>query len=209
MTSTGVPDDAYTLAWYCVQLLVDTIRDLSPLSYASQKKPEADNNTMKADDRTHRLTLMLISTISSLPMTIMLRALDEIYIIIRASYSYSSSRDDRGVDDGNKDDGGSQLERKGRKKELVEALFTEILEKIGDCEKEAAMKWWYTYRPVLISESGDVDGGKGEGPLDTILLASSSWFTKRWKGVEKVKDVDSTGGREKNQLSDSVILSRL
>ena len=198
----------YTLAWYCVQLLVDTIRDISPLFYTSLKKPEADNNTVKADDRTHRLTLMLISTISSLPMTIMLRTLDEIYIIIRA-YSYSPSRDDRGVDDSNKDDGGSQSERKGIKKELLEALFTEILDKIGDCEKEAAMKWWYTYRPVLISESGDVDGGKGQGPLDMILLASSSWFTKCWKGVEKVKDVDTAGGREKNQLSDSAILSRL
>ena len=62
---------------------------------------------------------------------------------------------------------------KGERKELLEALSTEILEKIGDCKKEAAMKWWYTYRPVLISESEDVDGGKGQGPLDTILLASS------------------------------------
>ena len=94
MTSTGVPDDAYTLAWYSVQLLVDAIRDLSPLSYTSQKKPEADNNTMKADDRTHRPTLMLIST-------------------------YSPSRDDMGVDDGNKDEGSSQSERKGRKKRVI------------------------------------------------------------------------------------------
>ena len=91
----------------------------------------------------------------------------------------------------------------------MEALSTEILVKIGDCKKEAAMKWWYTYRPVLISESEDVDGGKGQGPLDTILLASSPWFTKCWKGVEKVKDVDTAGKREKNLLSNSVILSRL
>ena len=58
MTSTAVPDDAYALAWYCVQLLVDTIRDLSPLSYtytaqnpdsqgiAYQEKPdEAENES--------------------------------------------------------------------------------------------------------------------------------------------------------------------
>ena len=35
MTSTAVPDDAYALAWYRIQLLVDTIRDLSPLFYTS------------------------------------------------------------------------------------------------------------------------------------------------------------------------------
>ncbi|KAF8816916.1 hypothetical protein BYT27DRAFT_7219497 [Phlegmacium glaucopus] len=35
--STGAPGDTYTLAWYCVQLLIDTIRDLSPpLPYTSQ-----------------------------------------------------------------------------------------------------------------------------------------------------------------------------
>jgi hypothetical protein len=208
MTSTGVPDDAYTLAWYCVQLLVDTIRDLSPLSYYSQnpegqgtarkKVDEEDNiDIMKADDdRTHRLSLMLISTISSLPVTIMLRALDEIYIIINA------------IDDGNKDDEeeeeeGSQSERNGRgKKELLEALFSEILEKIGDGEKEAAMKWWYTYCRVLISESGGYV--EGQGPLG----ASS----KKKKGVEKVekKDVDDVAaGEKKPTSSNSSILSRL
>ena len=227
MTSTaGVPGDTYTLAWYCVQLLVDTIRDLSPLSYTlrnprdqgtpRKKLVEADNDTMKVDDdRIHRLSLMLISTISSLPTTIMLRALDEVYIIISA-YSYSSpSRDDSGVNDGNNKEGSQQSERKGgRKKELLEALFSEILEKISDCEKEAAIKWWYTYRPVLISESGHVDGGGGkgkEGLLGTILLgSSSSWFTKRWRGVEKVKDVDAVGEGERNQSSsNSLVLSRL
>ena len=153
---------------------------------------------------------MLISTISSLSMTIMLRTLDEICIIIRG-YSSLPSRDDSDVNDGNKDEG-SQSEKKERKEELLEALFSEILEKTGGCEKEAAMKWWYTYRPVLISESGHVDGGKvqeGQGPLGTILLASSFLFTKCRRGGEKVKNVDAVGEREKAQLSNSSILSRL
>jgi len=136
---------------------------------------------------------MLISTISSLPMTLMLRALDEIRIIIMTAYSHSSSRsrDDSGVDDGNKDeeDEASQSERKGRRKVLLEALFCEILEQMGDREKEGAIKWWYTCRPDLISESD------GEGKL-----TSSSWFTKRRRGVEKAKN-----GEEEN----SAVLSRL
>lgn len=218
MTSSGVPGDTYTLAWYCVQLLIDTIRDLSPPSqnpkgkHKAQEKLEADN-TKKADDRTHRLSLMLISTISSLPMTIMLRALDEIRIIIITAYSHSSSssrsRDDSGVDDGNKDDDNeaSQSERKGRKKELLEALFSEILDKMGDREKEGAIKWWYTHRPVLILESDGEGKEWRQGPLGTVLLTSSSWFTKRRRGVEKAKD----GEREENQNqpSNSPVLSRL
>ena len=107
----------------------------------------------------------------------MLRALDEVYIIISANSYSSPSRDGSGVDDGDSKEGSQQSERKrGRKKELLETLFSEVLEKIGDCEEEAAMTWWYTYRPVLISVSGDVDGGGGkgeEGLLGTILLGSS------------------------------------
>ena len=249
--TTGVlgNDTSYTLAWYCVQLLVDTIRDLSPLSCTSSRNPKsqgrpptpkekladdpADSDTTKAGaatavtaddddgDRIHRLSLMLISTISSLPVTIMLRALDEVYHIIISAYSSPSPSQEGGggggggvvVDNGNNEEGSQQSERrKRRKKELLEALFSEILEKIGDCEKEAAMKWWYTYRPVLISESGHVDNGEGLGMMH--------WFTKRWRGVEKkVEDVDGVGGerererereREKNRLSsNSVVVSRL
>ena len=242
--SSGVlgSDTSYTLAWYCVQLLVDTIRDLSPLLYTSSRNPKsqgrpptpkekladdpADSDTTKAsaaaaaavddnddDGRIHRLSLMLISTISSLPVTIMLRALDEVYRIITSAYSSPSpSRDGGGgggvVDNGNNEEGSQRSERrKRRKKELLEALFSEILEKIGDCEKEAAMKWWYTYRPVLVSESGHVDNGEGLGMM--------RWFTKRWKGVEKkVEDMDGERERErereKNRLSsNSVVVSRL
>ena len=57
------------------------------------------------------------------------------------------------------------------------------------------MKWWYTHCRVLVSESGRVNGQ--EGLLGTILVASSSMFTKRRRGVEeKVKDVDVIGERE-------------
>ena len=198
---------------YYVQLLVNTIRDLSPLPYTSQnpesqgtayqKKPdEADTMRADDDDRTHRLSLMLISTISSLPMTIMLRALDEIYIIINA-YSYSSSSSPRDkkssvVDDGNKEEEeGSQSDserkrRRRKKKELLEALFSEILEKIGDCKKAAAMKWWYTYRPILISD------------------LESGGYVDQGKVGKKYVSVDDVAG-EKNQMSssNSSILSRL
>ena len=230
-TSAGVlgSDTSYTLAWYCVQLLVDTIRDLSTLSYTSQNPKSqgpptpkekladgpADSDLAKAsaddDDRIHRLSLMLISTISSLPVTFMLRALNEVYNIIISAYSYSSpspSQDGGSggvvVDNGNKE-GSQQSERKRRKKELLDTLFSEILEKIGDCEKEAAMKWWYTYRPVLVSESGHVESQEALGKIH--------WWTKRRRGDEKVKDLDAVGEREKEKngssSNSSFVVSRL
>ena len=52
------------------------------------------------------------------------------------------------------------------------------------------------------SESGHVDGQ--EGLLGKILLASSSWFTKRQRGLgKKVKGVDLIREREENQRSSS------
>ena len=226
MTSTtaGVlgSDTSYILAWYCVQLLVDTIRDLSPLSYTSQNPKSqgpptpkekladgpADSDSMKAgaddDDRIHRLSLMLISTISSVPVTFMLRALDEVYNIIISAYSPPSLLQDGGGGVVDKE-GSQQSERQRRKKELLEALFSEILEKIGDCEKEAAMKWWYTHRPVLVSESGHVERQEA--------LGKTHWLTKRWRGDEKVKDLDAVGEREKGKnrssSNSSFVVSRL
>jgi len=48
----------------------------------------------------------------------------------------------------------------GRRKELVEELFKEILEKVGDREKEAVMRWWYNVRAELL---GNGDGKREEG----------------------------------------------
>ena len=42
-----------------------------------------------------------------------------------------------------------------RRKELVEELFREILENVGDREKEVIMRWWYEVREELV--------GRGDG----------------------------------------------
>ena len=77
----------------------------------------------------------------------------------------------------------------------MEALFSEILEKIGDREKEAAMKWWYTYRPILISnlESGGYVDDQGK--------------VRKKDPSANVDDV--TAGEKNETSSNSSILSRL
>jgi hypothetical protein len=42
-----------------------------------------------------------------------------------------------------------------RRKELVEELFKEILERVGDREKETVMRWWYDIRTELLEGEGE------------------------------------------------------
>lgn len=53
------------------------------------------------------------------------------------------------------------------RKELIEELFKELLERVGDREKEIVMRWWYDEREGLIGrkivegEEENRDGGAG------------------------------------------------
>jgi hypothetical protein len=96
-------------------LILDKIQQLAT--------EEANMGNVK--ERLHRLRLMLISTVPSLPLPLMIRVLDEIRDIIVNM--------------------GEVLVRT----ELADALFVEILENVGDREKEASMRWWYTNRLKL------------------------------------------------------------
>jgi len=177
--SVSAPEDKYTLAWYCVQLILDTIKELSAPPQNPNGKGKAKPQTEAVEqspEHVHRLHLMLISTISSLPLPLMLRALDETRRLITA---YPDGAVNTIAAAGDPEESG-----KGDKAELLEALFSELLEKTGDQEKEAAIKWWYKYRPVLLSgisngeeedgtllscfKSQKTGGGHGREPKDVI-----------------------------------------
>ncbi|KLO17280.1 hypothetical protein SCHPADRAFT_994449 [Schizopora paradoxa] len=66
-----------------------------------------------------RLHLTLISLTSNISVTLLGRILDEVGKVIE----------------------GEKVPR--RKKILIDALYEELVEKFGDMEKEAALKWWY------------------------------------------------------------------
>ena len=206
-TSGGAPDDMYTLAWYCVQLILDTIEELSPQTQNSKANGKAnarteteaeDDTKTTTTDRVHRLHLMLISTISSLPLALMLRALEEARRLITA-YPADSDADGVGAVDAEEETG------KGGKAELLEALFDELLEKTGDREKETAMRWWYKYRPELISEKASM---KGEEEKGTFL----SWFKHRRAdemGLNEVREPKDATVGEETSGSPNATLSRL
>lgn len=69
-------------------------------------------------ERVHRLHLALVSTVSSVPLLLLQRVLAMLRDVIRAE------NDDK------------------KRTELVDALFEEIIDGVGDAEKEFAVHWW-------------------------------------------------------------------
>lgn len=140
MFSPNGSEEAKALPWYCIQLLLDTIDELSPPS-ANRSKEKGNTQTQGSTEQLHRLHLMMISAVSSLSVPLMLRCLDHIRDLINA---YPTLMSDSGVD---------EMTSKTRKLELLEALFSELLEKADEGQKEPAMRWWYSNRPTLVSET--------------------------------------------------------
>ena len=153
--------ESHNLAWYCIQLLLDTIHELSPLAMN-----DSDGKGKAEEAQLHRLQLALISTVSSLPQSLMLRCLDHIRNLISA---YPRKPDGSvAVND-------EATAKWGRKTELVEALFHEILEKISDQDlKGAAMSWWYRNLPMLIPEQNIVQSDLKDGTGRAVELKGKS-----------------------------------
>ena len=161
---------------------------------------KARGDDVKVEDRSvervHRLRLVLISMVSSLPLLLMSRVLEEIRIILLTTTTSAApppaDSDEESAAEGR------------RRKELVEALFAEFLEGVGDREKEAAIRWWYQHRPMLISgREEEKEKEEGEG---TVV---GSWI----KGVKKELNgaVNEELGRESRSdaARDQGVVSRL
>ncbi|KAK7690115.1 hypothetical protein QCA50_006763 [Cerrena zonata] len=81
-----------------------------------------------SSDYLHRLHLALVATLPSVSLILLPRLLEAIHILAVKN---------------------AEPEKKG---ELVDTMFKEILENIGDQEKEYAMRWWYDHRNALGDE---------------------------------------------------------
>ncbi|KAG6333814.1 hypothetical protein ID866_5274 [Astraeus odoratus] len=94
----------YALPWFSIQSL---------LNVCNASSPTTDG------DRVHRLHLALVSSVSSVPLTLLPRLLLAVKSVIETT----------------KDDD-------VRHGELLEALFEEIINNVGDAEKALAVCWW-------------------------------------------------------------------
>ena len=163
--NTHDASDSAALAWYCIETLIDAIRELSNNTLADSGKTGnkgKDAHTMippATESHLHRLHLTLVATVPSLPLPLMLPVLDRIRDIVLEKDLSSLPHVEHHV----RSDIGASSKGRGnippeRKAELVDALFREILERVGDMEKEAAMRWWYVNLEEL---RGAIQGGDG------------------------------------------------
>jgi hypothetical protein len=79
-------------------------------------------HTLPAESRAQRLRLALVACLPALPLPLLARALDAL----------------RGVLDG--------MPAGAERKEVADALFAELLERVGDGQKAFAMGWWARHR---------------------------------------------------------------
>jgi hypothetical protein len=110
------------LASFCVQSLLDVLSTLSPHATSGSNAPVQGDA-----ERAHRLRLMLVSSLPTIPLKVLPRGLEEIRKCI--------------VGEG----------EKGRRGELVGEVLKEILERVGDTEKVIVMKWWQSNRDSFSS----------------------------------------------------------
>ncbi|KAJ3976861.1 hypothetical protein EV361DRAFT_789464 [Lentinula raphanica] len=105
----------FSLAWYSMGELLLAIRNL-----------ENDESHL---EQKHRLRLTFVSCVSTLPLALLGRFFEEIDRLDEESRGNSADA--------------TELVQQGHKRtELMETLFREISEVVGDREKEFVLRWW-------------------------------------------------------------------
>ncbi|KAF5369431.1 hypothetical protein D9758_002821 [Tetrapyrgos nigripes] len=145
---------------YAVRELVKATRELEEASATA---------TQAQQDQLHRLRLALISSISALPIPLLNEVLEEMKRVVVGLNGTLALAWTKGKGDGRrvkvKRNGGKgkQKERENiadvdeanvkelekQRDEIVKALYREILERVGDREKEVVVRWWYENLEVL------------------------------------------------------------
>jgi hypothetical protein len=133
--------DSLVLPQFCIDALLSAIQGPSPPSTSTMPPSSEDER-----GRLHGLHLTLISALPSLPLPLLSRTLETIRSIILS------------LPDGDE-----------KRKELIEELFKEILERVGDKEKEVVMRWWCEVREELV---GGIRRDNGKGGREESHLPS-------------------------------------
>lgn len=101
------------------------------------------NTSEHDDERHHRLHLTLISCVPSVPLCLLPGLLDPIRLFIDGAHDEK------------------------KRQELIDALFAEIKERVGDREKEYMVRWWGDLRMKWAHTGPGREGIQGGHSLDT------------------------------------------
>lgn len=132
---TGPSRNGIALARLCIDALLHTINS-SPSINASSGEDKSEETDAQIEELT-RLRLALISLVPNVTIQLLPYLLKDV---------------DRIID--------TEKDRR-RKRILIDAVFDEILERVGDEEKEFAMRWWNERLPFW-----------SEGLVDTVTSTS-------------------------------------
>ncbi|RPD77986.1 hypothetical protein L226DRAFT_544371 [Lentinus tigrinus ALCF2SS1-7] len=147
--------DADSMAWYCIEVLLDAIRHAraAPVKATLPYSPDAQASSSSSSssppapaqesfdvpsEHLHRLHLTLIATVPSVSLTLLPRLLTEVKAIV-VSVSAPSPVNQA-----------TEKRIEEMRTELVEALFKAISQDVGDAEKDYAIEWWYENREELV-----------------------------------------------------------
>lgn len=140
-----------SMAWLCVEVLLDAIRNSRSAPSSSLPLPLSSSSVSPIppthSEHLHRLHLTLIALVPSVRLALMPRLLQEVKAIVLSSTAADRAEEQR--------------------EELVQALFKAILQDVGDAEKEYAIGWWLENREALADEREDPlhDSLETEGTL--------------------------------------------
>ncbi|KAJ4493219.1 hypothetical protein C8R41DRAFT_831305 [Lentinula lateritia] len=110
----------YTLAWYCISELLSAIQNLG--------------NDISDLEQKHRLHITLIACVSALPLSLLGRFFEEIDGVLRVDRESKDSEDMAA----------STMQDQNRT-ELIQALYRELSQMVGDREKEYVLRWWTAF----------------------------------------------------------------
>lgn len=121
---TGPSHNGLALARLCIEELLQAINSYSPPSMNASSSEDASEETDAQIEELTRLRLALISLVPNVTIQLLPYLLQDIDRIICAEQD------------------------RRRKRNLIDAVFDEILERVGDEEKEFAMCWWNERLPL-------------------------------------------------------------
>ncbi|KAF8827484.1 hypothetical protein HHX47_DHR4000053 [Lentinula edodes] len=110
----------YTLAWYCISKLLSAIQNLG--------------NDIPDLEQKHRLHITLIACVSALPLSLLGRFFEEIDGVLRVDRESKDSEDMAAL----------TMQDQNRT-ELIQALYRELSQMVGDREKEYVLRWWSAF----------------------------------------------------------------
>ncbi|KAH7870943.1 uncharacterized protein C8R40DRAFT_1072933 [Lentinula edodes] len=110
----------YTLAWYCISKLLSAIQNLG--------------NDIPDLEQKHRLHITFIACVSALPLSLLGRFFEEIDGVLRVDRESKNSEDMAAL----------TMQDQNRT-ELIQALYRELSQMVGDREKEYVLRWWSAF----------------------------------------------------------------